>query len=148
MDKPKNTQVIGVASGKGGVGIICASTSPTKAQRKEPPPSTTSTRPSPGFANSALTNTLSSNTLTVCTEPLSCERPPKWANIGSSTDTSLSWASQRSAVEMLDITAFIKVETRVANSAWHSFDRQDGAANPSNRQSMYFMSYIRPDARR
>src|SRR5215207_10717020 len=70
---------------------------PTRPQRGDPPPSTTSTRPSPGLSTARLMRVLSSNTFTVVIGPLNDTLPPKIWNTGSHTWTS-GWASHRSVV--------------------------------------------------
>jgi hypothetical protein len=70
---------------------------PTRPQRLDPPPSTTSTRPSPGLSTACLISVLSSNSFTVVIGPLNRTVPPKIWNTGSQTWIS-GWASQRSVV--------------------------------------------------
>src|SRR3954469_446563 len=70
---------------------------PTRPQRFDPPPSTTSTRPSPGPSTACLTSVLSSNTFSVVIGPANEGAPPKDRNTGSQTWIS-GLASQRSVV--------------------------------------------------
>src|SRR3954469_17473457 len=70
---------------------------PTRPQRFDPPPSTTSTRPSPGLSTACLISVLSSNTLSVAIGPLNVTAPPNAWKTGSQTWIS-GWASHRSVV--------------------------------------------------
>ncbi|MCY1184625.1 hypothetical protein D9M73_253350 [compost metagenome] len=64
-----------------------ASMSPSRARRREPPPSTTRTLPWPGSSTWSLTSELSSKHLMVTISPPKESRPPKLLNMGSTTCT-------------------------------------------------------------
>src|SRR5450830_866297 len=99
---------------------------PTNARRKEPPPSTTSTRPSPGESTACLTHVLSSNTFTVLTGPQKAAKPPKALNTGGRTrnwpDSSFLCSSQRSQV--LTTAGWEDMESDLS---WHV---EDGSGPP------------------
>src|SRR5690606_2498715 len=75
-----------------------AITSPMRAEAREPPPSTTSTRPSPGPLRTRFTRALSRKQRMVAIGPANAVRPPYLMNCVSQLASSASNSSIRSAV--------------------------------------------------
>jgi len=74
--------------------------SPTSAQRSEPPPSMSNTRPCPCFSRVVRTSPLSSNVFSVTAGPWKEVACPKFRHWNGSSATSSGCESHRSAVAM------------------------------------------------
>ena len=84
---------------------------PSRARRNDPPPSTTSTRPSPGESTAAFTSELSSKHLMVLTGPLNFRTAPKSLKTGGNTrnapELSFLWVSHKSQVANFRLLAVV-----------------------------------------
>ena len=78
-----------------------ATSSPVRATRREPPPSTTRTAPFPGSERRRFSTTLSSSQRTVLIGPWNARRPPYCRSSTVQTDARSPYSSRMSAVAVM-----------------------------------------------
>src|SRR5690606_4561936 len=101
--------------------------SPISAVRSEPPPSTTSTQPSPGWLSCSFTRALSRWHLIVAIGPWNADRPPNERNCSSQLCSASPCSSIRSAVAKTSVIGLPRMRVR-----WWRGPPRDRARCPRN----------------